>query len=160
MPDFFDDDDDNFDPEDFDFDPNDLPDDDEKDNYRELPVFKKAESIRELTRAIVDTFDKDKDKLMMRELMMENAYIIGAKIAGASAGGFYSLRMEKAMLIKIHARELQAQTSLCKAEKLCNQEYIQLLRKEIEDFRILFIEWVRGFDKTDDLPDEWDILNL
>ena len=129
----------------------------EMDAYRELPVFKSADRIRELTQRIVETFDEAKDKFMLKQQMMMNAYTLGVKIAGAEAGDLYNLRMENAVIIKIHARELLAQTSLCKAEKLCSIEYLQLLRNEIDEFRKLFIEWVRSFDKLNDEKDEWGL---
>ena len=115
-------------------------------------------SIGKLTKVIVDTFDAEKDQFDLKGQMMLNGYILGAKIAGAEAADVYTIRMENAMLIKIHARELQAETSLCKAEKLCNQEYLQLLRDELEEFRPLLIEWVKSFDKLNDIEDEWNIL--
>lgn len=127
------------------------------DSHRELPVFKKAEQIRELTMRIIDTFDPEKDIFQMKEQMLLNACTLGAKIAGAEGGDFYTLRMENAVVIKMHARELQTQTSLCRAEKLCNQEYLQLLRDEIEEFRKLFVEWVKSFDKLNDIRDDWGL---
>jgi hypothetical protein len=129
----------------------------EAEAYREMPLFKKAEQIRKLTTLIVDTFDREEDKFQMKEQMLLNAYMLGAKIAGAEAGDFYTLRMENAVVIKIHARELLAQTSLCKAEKLCNAEYLHMLRDELEEFRNLFIEWVKSFDKFNDIQDNWGL---
>jgi four helix bundle protein len=151
-----------FNPEDYfdDTDDDELSDEElerELDAHRELPVFKKAEQIRELTMRIIDTFDDEKDIFKMKEQMMLNACTLSAKIAGAEGGDLYTLRMENAVVIKMHARELQAQTSLCKAEKLCNQEYLQLLRDEIEEFRKLFVEWVNTFDKSNDIQDEWGL---
>ena len=157
MPDDFDDYFDGFD-EDFDDDDSDGSADSDLDSYRNLPIYIRAMSISKLTRMIVDTFDEEKDQFQLKSQMMENAYILGAKIAGAEAADVYTLRMENAMLMKIHARELQAETSLCKAEKLCNQEYLQLLRDELEDFRKLLIGWVKSFDKLNDIEDEWNIL--
>jgi hypothetical protein len=141
----------------------DFDDDDDEDineqlnAYRKLPLYQKAESIANLTKIIVETIDDEKDLFQIKEQMLLNGYILGPKIAGAE-GTLYSLRMENAMLIRIHARELMAQTSLCKREKLCSPEYLQILRDELEELRKMFIEWVKSFDKTDDIKDEWDIL--
>jgi len=152
------DDDDDDDDDDFDFDINGDDDDfGDLDKHRKLPVFKKAMQIAELTHALVETFDKTKDIFNLRSQMMENAYILGAKIAGAEGGDIYSLRMENAVLIKINARELLTTTSLCKQQKLCDQDYLQLLRNEIEEFRKLFVDWVATFDRTNDIEDDWGI---
>jgi hypothetical protein len=63
--------------------------------------------------------------------------------------------MENAVLIKIAARELLTQTTMCKHERLCNLEYLQLLRNEIENFRLLYLAWVQTFDKSNDIADGW-----
>ena len=132
----------------------------EEKRYKSMAVFKKAEEIVEITRAIVDSIDEEKDELHVREQMMLNAYTIPAKIAGAEGGDLYSIRMDNAVLIKLAARELQAQTSLCHAEELCDPKYLQLLRDEIASFRELFIEWIKSFDKNNDIEDEWNIRGL
>ncbi|MBC8155003.1 MAG: hypothetical protein H7Z72_19085, partial [Bacteroidetes bacterium] len=79
------------------------------------------------------------------------------KIVGAEGGDLYTLRMENAVIVKIHARELLAQTSYCKAERLADPAYLLVLRDEIEAFRELFVEWINSFDKDNDVPDEWGL---
>ena len=122
---------------------------------RELPIFKKAEEIGQITEVIVSNIDIKKDVFLIRDQMRMNGYLIGAKIAAAEGGGLYSLRMECAVLVKIAARELMTQTSILKHDKLGPPEYIKLLRDEIENFRLLFIDWVNSFDKNDDIKDDW-----
>ncbi len=127
------------------------------DRVHNMPLMKKAEEILHLTEAIVATINEDDDVLMVREQMMSNALIIMPKIAGAEGGNLYTLRMENAVIIKIHVRELLAQTSLVKAEKLANPIDLQILRNTIEEFRVLFVDWIKGFDKSNDIPDEWGL---
>ena len=129
----------------------------EERRVRNLPVMQKADEIVRLTEAIVETIREEEDELHVRERMLSNACVLMPKIAGAEASDLYTLRMENAVLIKIHARELLAQTSLCKAEKLARPDDLQLLRNTLEEFRVLFVEWVTGFDKNNDIPDEWGI---
>ena len=127
------------------------------DRVHNMPLMKKAEEILHLTEAIVATIKEDDDVLMVREQMMSNALIIMPKIAGAEGGNLYTLRMENAVIIKIHVRELLAQTSLVKAEKLANPTDLQILRNTIEEFRVLFVDWVKNFDRSNDIPDEWGL---
>ncbi len=124
-------------------------------DYKKLPVFLKAKEIGEITRTIAETIDTEKDLFNLKEFMLTNAYTLGAKIAAAEGGDLYSIRMENAVLIKIAARDLLTQTTMCKHENLCNEEYLQVLRDEIENFRILYLEWVHSFDKTNDVEDGW-----
>lgn len=152
-----DDDDWNFDEEDWNDGDNEGPD---RKDIETMPVYQKAKEIVDITRAIVDSMEEERDELSMGSAMMGNAYIIPAKIAGAEGGDLYSIRMDNAVLIKLAARELQAQTSFCKAEGLSDPKYLQLLRDEIAAFRLLFIEWVKSFDKNNDIDDEWNIRGL
>lgn len=124
---------------------------------KNLPILRKANELMELTQAIVETINKEEDVLMMHEQMLANAMMLAPKIVGAEGGDLYTLRMENAVIIKMHARELLAQTSYCKAEKLAQTAYLNVLREEIEQFRLLFVEWVNGFDKDNDAPDDWGL---
>jgi hypothetical protein len=126
-------------------------------DLKEMPVFQKANSIVALTKHLVNAFDEEKDELKLGEIMLSNASIIPAKIAGAEAGDLYSLRMENAIIIKIAARELLVQTTLCKHMKLNHHDHLQLLRNEIEQFRILYLEWVKSFDPNNDVKDAWSL---
>jgi four helix bundle protein len=125
--------------------------------YRQLPIFKKALEIAETTRALVESFPEGKDQYRLREQMMENAQQLAAKIAGAEGAGFYRIRMEHAVLIKLAACELQAQTSLCKMENMTRPDYLELLRADIDSFRRLFVQWVDGFDPLNNLADGWGL---
>ncbi len=131
----------------------------ENENKRihDMPLYKSAVNIRKLTMALAETIKEEDDELMMKDQMLANAYMLGPKIAGAEGGDFYTLRMENAVIIKIHARDLLTQTSYCRIEKLTNPDYLKLLRDEIENFRKLFVEWVNSFDRTNDIQDDWGL---
>jgi hypothetical protein len=127
-------DDDGYDPE------------EEQRKLEELPIYKKALEILDLTEQIVDTFKDEGRAKYHRELMLQDAMIIPAKIAGAEAMDDYVLKMENATVIKIHARSLLTQTSSAKYLDLQDERYLKLLRDEIELFRKLFLQWIEGFE--------------
>jgi hypothetical protein len=90
--------------------------------------------------------------------MLEDCTIIPAKIAGAEAVDDYVLKMENAVVIKIHARSLLAQTSAIAYLTGIDDAYLQLLRNEIEEFRLLFKKWVLSFEiKTTKEGDGWGL---
>lgn len=125
-----------------DFDP-----EEERRKLEAKPIFQKAEEILEITQRIVDTLDKSSPHAEIHaSVMLEDAMIIPAKIAGAEAMDDYILKMENAVIIKIHARSLLTQTSSLKYLELVDQEYLQLLRNEIEAFRLLFRKWIESFE--------------
>ena len=162
-----DEDDDDFDPED----PELLREAEEEENrVKNLPIVKKAEEIFNLVNAIVETIDSENDivdedgniipKVFFehsQQMMLEDSMIINAKIHGAEGGDLYTLRMENATIIKVHARSLLTQTSSLKFMGYPNHDYLQLLRDEIENFRIIFVDWINTFDKTNDIPDGWGL---
>jgi hypothetical protein len=140
-----DDDDNDFDPE------------KERRRVEALPIFQKAEEIRELTRRIIDSIDSDEVKMLHSNGMLEDSVVIPAKIVGAEAVDDFILKMENATLIKIHARSLQAQTASLLFEEILPEEYLHLLRKEIEAFRLLFLDWIKEFHKAHKEGDGWGL---
>jgi len=166
----WDDDDDDFDLNDFEFDPDDeeLQKEMEAEEERidNLPIVKKAEELYHLVNSLVETIDssdtnEDVPSEMLehyKSMMMEDVMIIGAKIQDAEGGDLYTLRMENAVVIKIHARSLLTHTLGLKMLGYPNHEYLQVLREELDEFRKLFIEWIDSFDKANDIEDEWGSL--
>lgn len=123
-----------------------------------MPVMLKAKQIYELVRALVETFPDDDDMAShYREIMLCDAGTLGAKIAGAVGGDLFTIRMENAVQIKIAARNLLAQTSGLRMLGISEPHYLQLLRDEVEEFRLLFIDWVSGFDRSKDVQDDWGL---
>jgi len=131
--------------------------DPEFEKHKKLPIYKKSLVIRKLTRAVAESIDEDADELNLKQLMLENAYMISSKIAGAEAGELYSYRLENAFSIKRYANELLANLTLCETKKLGTQKYIKPLIEKIEELRVLFIKWVESFDREKDVDDPWKL---
>ena len=122
-------------------------------------LYLKAKEIYKLTHTLVDTFPEgNQHGEYIKGAMIGYASIIPAKIAGA-AGGFYSMQMEKAVIIRINMVDLRNTLWTCLTEEWCSEEYVEMMRAEIEQFRLLFVEWIKSFDKTNDYPDEWHLFN-
>jgi hypothetical protein len=67
--------------------------------------------------------------------------------------------MENAAIIRKAAREISTN---CTGLKICgykHTDYLELLRHEVEDFRILFAEWVKTFDQWNYIIDRWGLFN-
>lgn len=130
-------------------------DDEVFENHKKLPIYKQSLLIRKLTRAVVNGIDDENDEFNIKQLMLENAYMISSKIMGAEAGELYSYRLENAFSIKRYANELLAEVYLCESKDIGFTRFIPQLKEEIEHLRRLFIEWVDSFDKSKDLDDAW-----
>lgn len=138
--------------------------------WKKLPVFQKAMEIEELVRHIITSVEKAdidfKDEYRASMVadniryLRENAAIIPAKIAGASSEDqIYDLRMENAAIIRKAARELITDARGIQMNGFKDIEYLDLLRKEVEEFRILFAEWVKTFDCWNYIIDRWGLFN-
>ena len=90
-----------------------------------------------------------------REEMQKNSLLIPAKISGAEAADLYILRMENAAIIRKAAFDIYLDCAMLE-ENVAEEQDIELLRTEINQFRLFFIEWINGFEK-DGYEDEWGV---
>ena len=123
-------------------------------------LYEKAVDILNLSITICDLLEDAEDGKLTQQLIMENAYRIPAKIRGAMAvDEVYSLVMENAVIIKVNISELKAQLWACEELNGIEKQYIDVLKDEIAIFKTLFVTWVKCFDKSNDLPDDWWLFN-
>jgi hypothetical protein len=138
--------------------------DDDNESWKPIKVhakelFRKAVDIHNITQTICDLLPEE-DNGFTEGLMLQNASVIMAKIKGATAvDDVYSIVMESAVIIKVNICELKAQLWACKEIHGVEEKYTEVLKKEIEAFKEIFIKWVSCFDKTKDLPDDWHLFN-
>jgi len=125
--------------------------------YEKLPVYRKAQELFDLAKVIGESLKEDEMKEHLAGQMFSNAALIQAKIAGAEGGGIYSLRMQNAVLIKLAAHDLFNAVSFAEMVDINEEDYVNLMRDKVEEFRLVFVEWIRGFDKSYDIPDNWAI---
>ncbi len=151
------------------------------DKINKMPVYIKAQEICELCIKITEIIFKDypeiedenkfnfthgsesdMNRTLIKDYAMhirENATIIPAKIAGAEGGDLYDIRMENAAIIRKCAREIYVNCMGLKINGFKDLDYLQLLRNEIDEFKPLFAEWVKTFDKWNYIIDRWGLFN-
>jgi len=138
--------------------------------WEKLPLYNKAIDISELvvhiTKAIEQTdFDfgsETQSELFSISLegMQQHALILPMKVARTiSYDTIYDLRMENAAIIRRAARELIIDARGLEMHGYKDEEYLDLLRQEVEEFRILFAEWVKTFDPWNYIIDRWGLFN-
>jgi hypothetical protein len=138
-------------------------------DIQKMPIYKKAMELLKLVDYITETvsktdikFDNDIEAEMIKhnvEYICENASIIPAKIAGAEAVDIYDLKMENAAIIRKAARELITDARGIQMHGFKDTEYLDLLRTEVDVFRVLFAEWVKTFDQWNYIIDRWGLFN-
>lgn len=131
------------------------------DKTKNLPIYQKAELIYQLVESLIASLPEDDDYIQVtKDMMRADAMIIPAKIAAAEGDNLYSIRMQNAAIIREHAMHLYVQVgSLRFHESYKDLEYVKLIRKELDEFRLLFIEWVNSFDTKNHLWDDWGLFN-
>jgi len=133
-----------------------------RNELEQFPLYQKAEQIFKITQGLVEIVPAENQFLQETTVrfMLEDAMIIPAKIAGAQGVELYDLKMENATIIRKAARDLYVQAgSLRFEEDVQDKDYINLLRDEIDEFRLLFIDWVASFDVWNYIKDDWGLFN-
>ncbi|MEA1847950.1 hypothetical protein U9K52_03400 [Chryseobacterium sp. MHB01] len=85
--------------------------------------------------------------------------IIQAKISGAEAVRLYDIKMENAAIIRKAARDIMVSGNNLEMFGFTDSKYYKLIRSLIEELRILFVEWVAGFDPKHFIVDDWGLFN-
>lgn len=142
--------------------------DEDTSNWADLPVYKKAEAIYDIVMSIekIDAeeeeglSDYERDAIASHiDYMVENSSMIPAKIAEAVSGDLYDIQMENAAIIRKSARELLTDSAGLVSLGFKDVDYLEILRNEVDEFRVLFAEWVKTFDPENYSIDRWGLFN-
>lgn len=134
--------------------------DERRQRVENLPIYKKGEEIYQMTRKICDLIPEDNEHLQfVKGDMLLNASLLTVKVAGAEGGDLYDQRMEAAAIIRKAARDLMVSNHSLEMFGFEEVEYFDIVRDLIEEYRLLFIEWVAGFDKRNYIIDRWRLFN-
>lgn len=125
-----------------------------------LPIYRKGKEIFELVSSITDLIPEDDEYLMdIKDHMLNDAALLMVKVAGAEGGDLYDIRMENAAIIRKAARDLMVSQHSLDAFGFEHVEYYKMVRELIEEYRLLFIDWVASFDKWNYIIDRWGLFN-
>jgi hypothetical protein len=125
-----------------------------------LPIYRKGKEIFDMVSKIAALIPENDDYLNeVKSCMLCDAALLTVKVAGAEAAGLYDLKMENAAIIRKAARDLMVQQHSLDMFGFEYVEYYQIVRDLIEEYRLLFIDWVAGFDKWDYIIDRWGLFN-
>jgi hypothetical protein len=127
---------------------------------RELPIYKKGWEIYEVVDRICQLIPEDDEMLgHVKSIILEDAMMLTVKVAGAEAGQLYDIKMEAAALIRKAALNLMVQNHSLEMFGFEHVEYFQIVRNLLDEYRLLFIDWVSKFDRWDYIIDRWGLFN-
>jgi len=125
-----------------------------------LPIYKKGDEIYKVVSQICELIPEEDEHLQhIKGQMLLDAMMLTVKIAGAEGGDLYDIRMECASIIRKSARDLMVTNHSLEMFGFKEVEYFEIVRDLIEEFRLLFIDWVEGFDQWDYIIDRWGLFN-
>ncbi|MCR9253567.1 MAG: hypothetical protein NXI20_24340 [bacterium] len=135
-------------------------DDDDLSSPQDSPIFKKGLEIYEVARTIVDLIPDDNSQLQItRQFILEDALNLSVKVAGAEGSDLFDLKMESATIIRKSARDLVVHLRGLEMFGFKEAHYLDLIRQEVEEYRLLFIEWIKSFDQWNYVVDRWGLFN-
>lgn len=134
--------------------------DEDEIDLESMPIFRKGKEILDVVYQIGKLIPEDNEILQdIKGHMILDASLLTIKIAGAEGAGIYDIKMEAAAIIRKAARDLMITNHSLKAFGFKEVEYFQIVRDLIEEYRLLFIDWVASFDKWDYFIDRWGLFN-
>ncbi len=122
------------------------------------PLYLKADEIFHTVHTMSETLDEEEREMHMRTLL-ESAMMLAPKFAGAMASESWTVSMQNAAIMRYHAQYLHTSTSMLHEMSGVPEEYVKVLRREMEEFRKLFKAWVKTFKDLEDegIEDEWGL---
>ncbi len=125
-----------------------------------LPIYKKGKEILDLVRRIGELIPEDDEHLQsIKWQIISDARMLTVKVAGAEGGDLYDIRMESAAFIRRAAHDLKISNHSLEMFGFKEVEYFNMVRDLIEEYRLLFIDWVAGFDRENYIIDRWGLFN-
>ena len=135
-------------------------DDENEIDPKELPIYKKGWEIYEVVHQICELIPEDDEMLgHVKSIMLEDAMLLTVKVAGATAGQLYDIKMESAAIIRKAAQDLMIQNHSLEMFGFEYVEYFQIVRDLLNEYRLLFIDWVAKFDQWNYIIDRWGLFN-
>jgi len=137
--------------------------------FENSPLYKKAWHISELVERVAEIVHKesvDQPEEYQKDLwnsyanfLREDTVIMTAKVAGAVHADMYDILMENATIIRKSAKDILLHLTGLEIHGFKDIEYLDVVRQELDAFRILFAEWVKTFDPWDYYIDRWGLFN-
>jgi len=125
-----------------------------------IPLYRKGAEIQEVVHKIAELIPEDNEPLQhIKVNMISDAAQLTVKVAGASGASLYDLQMEAAAIIRKAARDLMITNHSLEMFGFKEVEYFQIVRSLLEEYRLLFIDWVHSFDPWNYIIDRWGLFN-
>lgn len=130
-------------------------------NAQELPIYKKGKEIYKVIDQICQVIENDQLSLgKEKDAILNTAKLLSERVLAVDCDQNFETKMRDASIIRRAVFELPFAVNSIEAYGFKNSDYFNIVRPLIEEYRIIFIDWVSGFDEWDKSIDLWDLLKL
>ena len=127
---------------------------------KQLSIYKKGKEILKVVEQIGQLIPENDEQLQsIRGMMLSDAAQLTIQVTKAEVVELYDLKMEAATVIRKAARDLYVYNHSLEMFGFKAFEYFEIVRNLIEEYRLLFIDWVAKFDKWNYIIDRWGLFN-
>ena len=113
--------------------------------------------INDLINSCSETLGDSTIENQYKKVLKIASFEMSNKLVVAENSPYYNEKIKNSILVKIAAKKLLNQLDGMEVIGIINLEYSSLIREEIEGFRIMFLEWIKSFDRKTFLKDGWDV---
>ena len=128
-------------------------------SIEELPLFKKGQEIAKVVFCIADIIPDDESLNTVKDFMCEDAVTLTSKLIAAHFAPFYDIKMESAIIMRKAAMDLVLHRHALRMFGFEDFEYFDIVLDLLEEYRLLFIEWVKDFEPCEYIEDRWGLFN-
>lgn len=128
--------------------------------FFEASLYQKAEEIDDTLKSISKLIPEKKVFLVfMNRLILESSGRILHNLIRAEESNRYDRKMHSAALIRSSCLEISGLGKEFRKRGFSDGKYFNIVDRQIEEFRILYLDWVAGFDNKQFITDRWGIFN-
>ena len=133
---------------------------DQMEIFFESPLYKKAEEIDDTLNSIAKLIPEKKVFLVfMNALILKASGRITSNLIRAQDSNRYDRKMHSAALVRSSCLEISGLGEEFRKRGFSDSKYFSIVDRQIEEFRILFLDWVASFDNKQFITDRWGIFN-
>jgi hypothetical protein len=122
-----------------------------------LPIIQKAGLVSDLIISFCEHLGESDVEFEYKKILLNAGFEICNKLVIAETSIYFNDKLENALLVKIAVKKVLNQLAGMQVLGISDLEYSQLIENETEEFRLLYNNWVKSFDKSISLMDGWDL---
>lgn len=133
---------------------------DQMEIFFESALYKKAEEIDDTLNSIAKLIPERKVFFVfMNALILKASGRITTNLIRAQETNRYDRKMHCAALVRGSCLEISGLGDEFHKRGFSDSKYFSIVDRQLEEFRILFLDWVANFDNKQFITDRWGIFN-